>query len=396
MLSFTRRNKSSGADNLYTTFGDMVQSLSDSMTIGSTVDRLGRQTRGAIRSAYRDITSRLQWNYLLRRSQIVTVDPYSTGTVTYVASTRTMTLTGGTFPTWAASGQILLNRNVYKVERYVSSTVLILLNGRCPTGDVASATTYQLVQCEYNLPDDFAELRQIVELGRLWHVQFIPPEQMLTRTQMWFSPSDILCYTVLGNGNGRMCIQFSPPPVKSRTYDVLYQARPRPFALNSPYNTGTISTTAASTTVTLTGGVWPLSSAGSVFRVGTTIKFPEGETGDLPAAEEHLVLNRVSDTGLLLATPAVSTGSLLKYTIDDPIDLEQMSMMTLFQRMCESRLLRTHQSDMNRMNVAEAAELQALRMAMQADSRLLPKLMGGAGPNSFHDMLFGVTVSAAP
>lgn len=381
---------------MYTTFSDTVQSLSDSMTIGSTVDRLGRQTRGAIRSAYRDIASRLQWNYLMRRSQVVTVAPYETGTVTYVASTRTMTLTGGAFPAWAASGQILLSRNVYKVERYVSSTVLILLAGRCPVDNVTSATTYKLVQCEYNLPDDFAELRQIVELGRIWHVQFIPPEQMLTRTQLWFTPSDLLCYTVLGNGNGRMCIQFSPPPATARTYDVLYQARPRPFALNSPYSTGAITTTAASTTVILTGGVWPLNAAGAVFRVGTTIKSPEGETGDLPAVEEHLVLSRVSDTNLLLGTPAVNTGSALKYTLDDPIDLEPMSMMTLFQRMCESRMLRTHQADMNRMSVAEAAELQALRMAMQADSRLLPKLMNGTGPNSLHDMLFGATVSAMP
>lgn len=377
------------------TFTDQVQKITDTFTVSSATDRLGRQTRAAVRAAYHDIATRVQWNYLLRRTQLNTLAPYSTGTVTYVASTRTLTLSGGVFPTWSVNGEVLINRNVYAVEQRVSDTQLILLEGRCPTVNISTAAEFKVVQTMYEFPDDFVELRTIVELGRVWYVAFLPPEEMLLRTQVWFEPSDILFYTVLGGGQGRMSLQFSPPPSTARTYDVIYQARPRPLELKAAYSTGTVTTVAGSATVNFSGAVMPASSAGAIFRVGTTLKPPEGDTGDAPAVEEHFVLKRLSDTSLLLKTPAVSSGTGLMYTIDDPIDLEPVSMLTLFDCMCRTRMLQDHQSDMNRIVLAKNDEMEALKMAIQADSRLLPKIMAGGIPNTLYDMLFGVTPRAS-
>lgn len=374
------------------TFSDQVQQLVDTFTITSNTDRIGRLSRAAVRSAYNDLPTMLRWNYLLRRTQINTATPYSTGTITYDSDTRTITLDSGSFPTWAASGEILISRNVYSVEQRVNSTTLILASDRCPLDDITDDTAYTLVQTKYNLPVDFTELRAIVELERLWPITFLPPEEMLQRTQLWFDPSDILFFTIIGGVNGRVQIQFAPPPVVARTYDVIYQAKPRPFGLNGAYSTGTATTTADSTTVNFSGSTLPLNVKGCVLRIAADdLKLPESDVGDNPSVEEHVILSRVSATQVLLETAATSSYTAVKFTIDDPIDIEPVAMRTLLDRMCESRMLRLHQSDIQRMGAADIAESMALHMAMQSDARLIPKAMQGSLPVSMHDMLFGVT-----
>jgi len=356
------------------TFQDQIQQLADSFTFKSNAgDRIVRLATNAVTAAYRDIGSKSSWNYLRRRTQINTSASYSTGTIQYTASTRTLTLTGGTFPANAVSCEVLINRNVYAVQTRTDGTHLVLLSGRAPVEDIASGTSYAIVQTQYILPSDFMELRGITELERLWRVAYLTPEQMLSQTQWWFSPTTSWYFTILGaGGSGRMYIQFAPPPDIARTFDLIYQAKPRPRSLATAYSTGQVTTTVGGTTVTVTDGVLPAGlSSGCVFRFHPTT-VPTGMCGDNPYIEEHLVASRTDDTHLELQTPMQTATTTGRYSVDDPIDLEQMSMQSYFDRLCEYRLMQNQQATSDAIRIKNGEVQAAWAEARAADARLNP------------------------
>jgi len=92
------------------------------------------------------------WSFLKLPIEIPLYAPYSTGTVTVVAGV--VTLSGGTFPTWAADGDFVCGL-AYSVASRDSGTQLTLND----TSVAKSAgTTYSLVQAGYTLPDDFGHI----------------------------------------------------------------------------------------------------------------------------------------------------------------------------------------------------------------------------------------------
>lgn len=379
-----------------TTFTDCQQRLADSYTFVQGADRIGRLAKLSIGRAYSDISGQAYWNYLRRRTQINVNASYSTGTIAYTASTRTLTLTGGTFPTNATSCDVIIARNVYTVETRTDGTHLVLTSGSCPVDDIASGTAYSIVQTQYILPADFVELRGITELSTLWRVIYCSPEQMLAQTQWWGTPTTSWYYTILGAGtSGRMYIQFAPPPSAARTFSLIYQAKPRPPVLTGAYSTGTIATTAGSTTATITGGSLPVTlSSGCILRIGATAAaVPSGIYGDNPYTEELIVKSRTSATVMVLQEAAAYTTSGVRYSVDDPIDIEPTSMNSYFDRLCEARLLRMHPSS-SREDVIEAerAAAFALKEARAADARLIPSSTATATLPLMDAMFFSGTV----
>lgn len=356
------------------TFQDQLQQLSESFTYKvNSGDRITRLASRAVYSAYADISSKNSWNYLRRRTQINTQASYSTGSIQYTSSTRTLALSGGTFPANAVSCEVLINRNVYAVEKRVDGTTLILQSGRAPVQDIAAGTSYAVVQTTYILPNDFVELRGITEIERIWQVMYLSPEEMLRQTQWWYTPSQSWYFTILGSGGaGRMYIQFAPPPSEARTLDLIYQAKPRPRVLSAMYSTGQVSGSAGGTTITVTGGTLPSTLAsGCVFRCHPTA-VPTGMSGENPYAEEHLVASRTSDTALELQTPLVTALSAGRYSVDDPIDLETMSMQTYFDRLCEYRLAQLQQATGDVIQTKQKEVQQAWAEARSSDARLNP------------------------
>ncbi len=374
------------------TFSDQMKQLADSLAIDDLTDRLSRLVKGAVRQCYNDIGTRHPWKYFVRWKLINLTPPYSDGTVGYTAATRTLTLTGGTWPDWTGLGVVLLNRNVYQVERVVDSTHLILKSEQCPVDDVDAGTAYTLAQTAYDLPADFLGLRALLELERLWAVGYLSPEELLARSQLWFYPGAVFFYTIMGGANGRLQLVWSPPPSEARTFTVLYQAKPRPFTLTAPYSSGTITTVAGSATVTIAGGTLPQNIEGCICRVGTSTKPPDPLTGDNPYVEEFVIKSRVSDTQFTVSTAAVYSSSACLYEIDDPIDITWDPLLTYFDAMCEARTLQRHQADVGRIGFADRMERQAYVKAMEADDRFTPRALQARGvPNSLYDLFFGVT-----
>lgn len=92
-----------------------------------------------------------EWSFL---KPIVTIDtsaPYSTGTV--AVASGVVTLTGGTFPSWAANGDLVVASQTLEVSTRDSSTQVTLVDTSIT---VSSGASYSLVCPRYSLPSGFA------------------------------------------------------------------------------------------------------------------------------------------------------------------------------------------------------------------------------------------------
>jgi hypothetical protein len=92
-----------------------------------------------------------RWSFLKARTTLTTNAPYTTGTVTVVDGV--VTLAGGTWPSWAAQGEIAVSGGVYAVETRDTDTQITLED---TSVDVAAGSTYELVREAYDLAADFA------------------------------------------------------------------------------------------------------------------------------------------------------------------------------------------------------------------------------------------------
>lgn len=90
-----------------------------------------------------------EWSFFRPVSDVTTTAPYATGTITIAAGV--VTLTGGTFPSWAADGILQVDDNYYSVASRESNTQITL---DTTSVTVASASSYQLARPE--IPMDAA------------------------------------------------------------------------------------------------------------------------------------------------------------------------------------------------------------------------------------------------
>lgn len=116
---------------------------------GFTVDQEA-DIQDCLNDGLRRVYSAHNWSFLRPVADVVTTAPYVTGTVTIAAGV--VTLVGGTFPSWAASGVLQVNNRYYSVATRDSNTQ-ITLNDTSAT--VATAASYQLARPEIPLDAAF-------------------------------------------------------------------------------------------------------------------------------------------------------------------------------------------------------------------------------------------------
>lgn len=90
------------------------------------------------------------WSFFKPVEDISTTAPYTTGTVTIASGV--VTLSGGTFPSWAADGILKVSNNYYSVSLRNSGTSLTLDD---TSVTAAAGTTYSLGRPEIPLDDSF-------------------------------------------------------------------------------------------------------------------------------------------------------------------------------------------------------------------------------------------------
>lgn len=104
------------------------------------------------------------WTFLRDEYLLTTQPPYTTGSITIALGI--VTLTGGTWPSWAADARLLVNGMDYLVDTRDSNTQLTLED---LTITVSTAATFELHVDDYTLPDNFG-----MQVGQPVYLPYAP------------------------------------------------------------------------------------------------------------------------------------------------------------------------------------------------------------------------------
>lgn len=103
-----------------------------------------------IRDGLHYVYSAREWSFFRPVENITTTAPYATGTVTIVAGV--VTLAGGTFPSWAATGILKVSNSYYSIASRDGNTQITLDDTSVA---VAAGTAFELGRPEIPLSDSF-------------------------------------------------------------------------------------------------------------------------------------------------------------------------------------------------------------------------------------------------
>lgn len=144
---------------------DYLQRLVGRMLVGTTTEGnwsteetswINDIISGGIRTFLQGGPQRHQWAFMNPLTTLTTSASYSTGTI--AATSGVVTLTGGTWPSWAAEGEITIGGTTYTVDTRDSDTQ-ITLDDTSSASDSSAGTSYQLGRPTYDLPDNVAYIQ---------------------------------------------------------------------------------------------------------------------------------------------------------------------------------------------------------------------------------------------
>jgi len=168
-----------------------------------------------------------RWSFLLEQKTFTTSAAYSTGTVTIAAGV--VTLASGTWPTWAADGELDLSGTVYTVDTRDSGTQLTLTD---LSATAAAGTTYSIVRQFYSLDSDVESIEGPMHYrsssAGLGEVE-IMSQRDLQRYRHTFSSTSsgtprVASHSPLGGTSGTTRrIEFFPRA--NAVYEIHYRAR---------------------------------------------------------------------------------------------------------------------------------------------------------------------------
>lgn len=365
------------------TYSDIVSHLVDYMRDQNTT-ATKRFAKRAASDGLRELANINRWNYYRTHGRISTSASYNTGTVVFDytggAYERMLTLSGGTWPAWIEDGVVLINSIPYDVEEQKSSTVITLMAASNPGADVAS-TEYTAYRDAYPTPVDMVDVEKVICLERDQQLCYVTPGDWLGYQSYFTQPTNVWYYTILGDPNyqGAMSFRLAGAPSSAETLEFLYRRRPRPLRYYE-YNTGTVTNTAESTTITGTGTTFSAFMAGSVIRLYDTSNYPTNEEGDYPAYVERTITSVTSTTVLTVDAEIPDAYTGVKYVITDPIDIDKQVMANAYKRTCEKLVEQTRQGK----NLPQVAAMwqSEIKMAIGADKRFAGTVVAGSGYSS--------------
>jgi len=347
----------------YLTFFDLVESLIVS-SYGGPQDAEQRDIRSAVLKAYAEVTTIRDWSYYQTHGRVITDAPYSTGNVSYNTSTRELTLTGGTWPSWAEYGHVRVGVRVATVAQRVSGTVLKLDSG-VTFPETLTDQPYVIYRILYPLPSDFRNLDEPTSEYNWSSGLYVSPDEALKIERVARSTGLPYHWTVLPNPNAAgWVIKLIGYPTRVETVDFIYRRTARGLRVSGHEANSRAGTIARSgTAVTLSGATTFVDSfAGSVLRVGDTTSHPGPAESLNPWVSESKIV--VVGTASTLTTADSGTiASSTKYIITDPVDIAP-HMNSVMDAACQYFLSRIRGKD-------ESQKFQLyqrdLRLALERD-----------------------------
>lgn len=326
--------------------------------------------RRAVLNAYRVVATRHTWSYYWDIARINTAAAYTTGTVVYDLTgglyERMLTLTDGTWPSWAAYGYVIINNIPYEVDERKSDTIITLTSQTAPAADIAS-TSYVIARDTYPLPTDYLESDETIinEIGTV--MTYCHPRSWSSSRRLTTGPGRPVLFTVLKDPDAtdRMAMRIWPPPDTTYSMDSLYRRKARQMVYDR-VSDGLVS----SSTTTITGVDTRFLSA----HVGSMIRFaadstdlPTGLEGGNPYVAERRITAVASSTSLTIDSALDSEVSGVRYVITDPADIDTSVMQEYLLREIE------HQSRLLTRTKPVATEDEMYRLAytqaLEADNR---------------------------
>ena len=290
--------------------------------------------RLAVDSAYRELYGAHNWTYYYKHGRINTVSPYTTGTIDCVASTRTVTLSGGTWPSWAEAAYIRVGTSIHRVLSVTDPATLVLDPTLCPVADIVAGTPYTIYKDSYILPDDFLATDQGSYENSFGGLTYTHPREWLFTQRYIYQSGMPQAFTITGEERypGKLLLRIFPIPTDAKTIDFIYKRAPRSLKYSS-VTSGTVSLSGDA--LTFSASVLNADMVGSVIRISSNTKTPTAGVGLNPPAFEAKIRSVASSTTATLDTSSGTAYSGAAYIISDPIDIEQQSMSTALLRCCE-------------------------------------------------------------
>ena len=356
------------------TYHDLLDYIT-ALTDGGARTKDMRLYREAILGAYRDVSMAAEWDYFMTEGRVNLDAAYSTGTIAYDhtggANERQITLSGGTWPTWAAKGRIRFGDVVYPIDTRVSGSIITLGADFNPGADVAASTAYESSRSVYPLPSDLWRIFDVAVEKTSWITYYITPTEWLQRDRFLDYSGQTWAWTIMRDpdADNRWALWVDPHPSTAEPLGFIYRRRPRTLrwaGTETAARTYTITGSSGATTVT-TSVALPSSMVGSVLRLPTGTDHPTGLGGNEPFNEQFKITGLSSTTVTIDSelTAAYSAGT--KCVISDPVDMND-TMLEALKAHLEYRLSRMA-SDTQGTVMAQQLATGELRRALEAESR---------------------------
>lgn len=363
----------------YLTVQDAYEHLVDVFDLdGKNVAKVDRILRRAVASAHRRLTDMHKWQWLRRETTVYTSNHYTTGTIAYTASTRQVTLSGGTWPTDAEFGSLIIGSLRYDIERRVSDTVVEIAARNAPTADIAASTTYQWIRFQYLLPVDFGDVTAVIDPQSLSHMSRYSPQELFDCRDSIPSASYPSGWAIQPSVQrpGRTEILFTSIAAASQPIRIQYLARTGNPAFTE-LSTGTVAVTGDA--ATFSGSILSEACVGAVLRVAPSTTKPtspygvwiDNDTGTrtvVPTYEQ--IVSEVSSATVAVLDSAVSSDVTGKaFTLSPRVDVEPAAMWDAYLALAEFEYCDLSRADERVRNAANLRFQQRLREAIIADSR---------------------------
>lgn len=356
------------------TSDDLVGQLLDQSGGGAVDGLLQRKARRALQQGLLEVNAHRLWNYSRRQVVLNTNDQYSTGTISFDltggSSERLVTLSSGTWPSWAGQGWLLIDNKTYRVNQRLTGTTLTLAENSAPGADIAAGETYTLFEPSYRLPYDCASILTCWDMTSRVRLAGIAPVDYDERWGNQYEAGTPDYFSVFGDPwiSGALRIGFYPVPADGRQIAYTYDRTQQPLRVWK-YNTGTVTISASSTALTGNSTVFTSNMVGCVIRFGTTTTEPTNLEGSSPYAEERVITAVTNGTTATLDEAVDSAYTAVKYYISDLVDVEPTAMRTAVVNCSAVHFARERNADSAELSRRTTAYVDALRLAMQADRR---------------------------
>ena len=291
---------------------------------------------------------------------------------------REVTLATGTWPTWAAYGQIRISNTTYDIESRVSDTVITLPERTNPGADVAAGTSYEIFRSRYPLPINWRRGGKIFEASETYDGVYLTP-QMLQSSSLYDGSANSSPWRLSIQHDpkyvGAKSLVVSSPPSSVQQYVMLYERWPNALQTPSEAN-GEVTVNGsptASAAVTGTGTSFASRHKGAVIRLSDTSVPPTTVVGS-PFTADNLfayqrIITTVTDTTNLVVDSTIDADlTSVSYTISDPLDIDPETMLDAFLALAEWEFSRLSSQESSTIKAKREYFREVLDEARAADN----------------------------